>query len=61
VREVRKQIKKHLVTASPKEAKQLVVLDDYATGIVTAPPYRWAPALQVRDGGRKLDVGGDRS
>lgn len=61
VREVRKQIKKHLVTASPKEAKQLVVLDDYATGIVTAPPYRWAPALQVRDGGSQRDVGGDRS
>src|SRR5213080_4601198 len=36
VREVRKQIKKHLATASPSEAKQLVVLDDYATGIVTA-------------------------
>src|SRR5881227_4486940 len=36
VREVRKQIKKHLATASPNEAKQLSVLDDYATGIVTA-------------------------
>src|SRR6266566_2106366 len=36
VREVRKQIKKHLATASPDEATQLAVLDDYATGIVTA-------------------------
>src|SRR5713226_9088474 len=36
VREVRKQIKKQLATASPAEAKQLAVLDDYATGIVTA-------------------------
>src|SRR6266700_4257343 len=36
VREVRKQIKKHLATASPHEAKQLAVLDDYATGILTA-------------------------
>src|SRR3989449_7266116 len=35
VREVRKQIKKHLATASPPEAKQLAVLDEYATGIVT--------------------------
>jgi hypothetical protein len=36
IRAVRKQIKKHTVTASPAEAKQLAVLDDYATGIVTA-------------------------
>jgi hypothetical protein len=36
VRTVRKQIKKHLATASPNEAQQLAVLDDYATGIVTA-------------------------
>src|SRR5439155_697435 len=48
VREVRKQIKKHLATASPNEAKQLVVLDDYATGIVTAlntdglQPFKYA-------------------
>jgi hypothetical protein len=48
VREVRKQIKKHLVTASPPEAKQLAVLDDYATGIVTAlnidglQPFKYA-------------------
>jgi len=49
VREVRKQIKKHLATASPNEAKQLAVLDDYATGIVTAlntdglQPFKYAP------------------
>jgi hypothetical protein len=36
VREVRKQIKKHLATASPQEATQLAVLDNYATGILTA-------------------------
>ncbi|MGB8344953.1 MAG: hypothetical protein WCD86_08715 [Ktedonobacteraceae bacterium] len=48
VREVRKQIKKHLSTASPDEAKQLAVLDDYATGIVTAlntdglQPFKYA-------------------
>jgi hypothetical protein len=36
VREVRKQIKKALVTASPQEAEQLRVLDAYATGILTA-------------------------
>ena len=48
VREVRKQIKKHLVTASLQEAKQLAVLDDYASGIVTAlntdglQPFKYA-------------------
>jgi hypothetical protein len=48
VREVRKQIKKHLATASPNEAQQLAVLDDYATGIVTAlntdglQPFKYA-------------------
>ena len=48
MRAVRKQIKKHLATASPNEAKQLVVLDDYATGIVTAlntdglQPFKYA-------------------
>src|SRR2546421_1769580 len=48
VREVRKQIKKHLTTASPPEAKQLAVLDEYATGIVTAlntdglQPFKYA-------------------
>jgi hypothetical protein len=36
VREVRKQIKKRLATVAPSEAKQLAVLDEYATGIVTA-------------------------
>jgi hypothetical protein len=48
VRAVRKQIKKHLVTASPQEAKQLAVLDDYATGVLTAlntdglQPFKYA-------------------
>jgi len=48
VREVRKQIKKSLVTASPQEAEQLVVLDDYANGILTAlnidglQPFKYA-------------------
>ncbi len=36
VREVRKQLKKRSATAAPNEAEQLVVLDEYATGIVTA-------------------------
>jgi len=36
VRAVRKQIKKRLSTAWPDEAKQLAVLDDYATGVLTA-------------------------
>jgi hypothetical protein len=48
VREVRKQIKKYLVTASPQEAEQLAVLDDYAHGILTAlntdglQPFKYA-------------------
>jgi hypothetical protein len=48
VREVRKQIKKYLATASPTEARQLAVLDEYATGIVTAlntdglQPFKYA-------------------
>jgi hypothetical protein len=57
VREVRKQIKKHLGTAWPHEAKQLVVLDEYATGIVTAlntdglQPFQYATveATQMLD------------
>jgi len=36
VRAVRKQIKKRLPTASPEEAQQLAVLEDYATGLLTA-------------------------
>jgi len=36
VRAVRKQIKKRLPTASPEEAQQLSVIDDYATGVLTA-------------------------
>src|SRR6266566_7656389 len=48
VREVRKQIKKLLTTASSDEAKQLAVLDEYAVGIVTAlntdglQPFKYA-------------------
>jgi hypothetical protein len=48
VREVRKQVKKHSATASPNEAEQLAVIDEYATGIVTAlntdglQPFKYA-------------------
>src|SRR5436190_197461 len=57
VRQVRKQIKKHLSTTSPQEAQQLTVLDDYATGIVTAlntdglQPFKYATveASQILD------------
>jgi hypothetical protein len=57
VREVRKQIKKHLTTTSPQEAQQLTVLDAYATGIVTAlntdglQPFKYATveASQILD------------
>jgi len=48
VRAVRKQIKKRLPTASPDEAKQLAVLDDYATGVLTGlntdglQPFKYA-------------------
>src|SRR5260370_5265881 len=35
-RALRKQIKKRLSTASPDEAKQLAVLDDYPTGVLPA-------------------------
>ncbi len=48
VREVRKQIKKSLLTASPQEAEQLAVLDDYANGTLTAlntdglQPFKYA-------------------
>jgi hypothetical protein len=48
VREVRKQIKKLLTTASSDEAEQLAVLDKYAAGIVTAlntdglQPFKYA-------------------
>jgi len=48
VREVRKQIKKYLLTATPQEAEQLAVLDDYANGILTAlnidglQPFKYA-------------------
>lgn len=36
VREVRKQLKTSLLTATTQEAEQLAVLDDYANGILTA-------------------------
>ena len=36
VRAVRKQLKKQIPTTRPEEAKQLAVLDDYASGILTA-------------------------
>src|SRR6266699_3708100 len=48
VRAVRKQIKKQLPTAAPDEARQLAVLDDYATGVLTAlnsdglQPFKYA-------------------
>jgi hypothetical protein len=48
VRAVRKQIKHQLATASRQEAEQLVVLDDYANGILTAlnsdglQPFKYA-------------------
>jgi hypothetical protein len=36
VRAVRKQLKKQIKQASPKEAEQLAALDDYASGMLTA-------------------------
>jgi hypothetical protein len=48
LRALRKQIKKHLASASPQEAEQLAVLDDYANGILTAlntdglQPFKYA-------------------
>jgi hypothetical protein len=48
VREVRKQIKKHQLTATAQEAEQLAVLDDYANGILTGlntdglQPFKYA-------------------
>jgi hypothetical protein len=36
VRAVRKQLKKQVPTSSPDEAKQLTVLDEYASGMLTA-------------------------
>jgi hypothetical protein len=36
IRAVRKQLTKQIPKASPEEAKQLAVLDDYASGILTA-------------------------
>jgi len=48
VRAVRKQIKKQISQAPPKEAEQLAALDDYASGILTAlntdgiQPFKYA-------------------
>lgn len=48
VRALRQQIKKRLSRASPQEAKQLAVLDEYATGVLTAlntdglQPFKYA-------------------
>src|SRR6266566_4044989 len=56
VREVRKQLKKQIPTASSKEAEQLAVLDDYAAGILTGlntdglEPFKYATV------GARLDV-----
>jgi hypothetical protein len=36
VRAVRKQLKKQIPQAKPEEAEQLAVLDDYASGLLTA-------------------------
>ena len=48
VRQVRKEIKKHLTSTSAQQAEQLAVLDDYANGILTAlntdglQPFKYA-------------------
>src|SRR5438874_4322885 len=48
LRAVRKQLKKQIHQAQPEEAEQLAVLDDYASGIVTAlntdglQPFKYA-------------------
>jgi hypothetical protein len=48
VRAVRKQLNKQIPKSSPKEAEQLAVLDEYASGIVTAlntdglQPFKYA-------------------
>jgi hypothetical protein len=54
VRAVRKQLKKQILTASPQEARQLAVLDDYASGMLTAlntdgvQPFKYA-AVEAAD------------
>ena len=54
MREVRKQIKKHLATASSDEARQLAVLDAYAAEIVTAlntdglQPFKYATVEAIQ-------------
>src|SRR6266700_2749553 len=54
VREVRKQLKKQIPKASAEEAEQLAVLDEYASGILTAlntdgvQPFKYA-AVEAAD------------
>jgi hypothetical protein len=54
VRAVRKQLKKQIPTASPEEGRQLAVLDDYASGMLTAfntdgiQPFKYA-AVEAAD------------
>src|SRR5260370_7214153 len=50
VRAVRKQLKKHLPTAAPEEAKQFAVLDDYANARLpplTSPPLQHLTTSQL--------------
>jgi hypothetical protein len=57
VRAVRQQLKKQIPKAKPEEAKQLGVLDEYASGILTAlntdglPPFTYATV----EAGQALD------
>ena len=45
VRAVRQQLKKQIPKAKPEEAEQLAVLDEYASGIVTALNTDWLQAF----------------
>jgi hypothetical protein len=57
VREVRKQLKKHLVTASPKARQTTRGARRLRYGDRDGPEHGWAAALQVCDGGSRRDVG----
>ena len=54
VRAVRKQLKQQIPTASPQEGRQLAVLDEYASGMLTAfntdglQPFKYA-AVEAAD------------
>ena len=54
VRAVRKQLKQQIPTASPEEGRQLAVLDEYASGMLTAfntdgvQPFKYA-AVEAAD------------